>query len=213
MKIKHIIFSCILLLSASSIYAQLGIKAGVNMADEIKSFSQSNIDTGFKSNNLTGCEIGLVYQAMPKGSGLGIEIGALLSQKGSTFSDSTNVVNVIKQGYKELNYLEFPLNLRYRLNLGVAGIYGTAGIYGGYALNGKTVNEITNSTQSQSFQSFADHVDYGYNFGAGLELFKKIQFGAIWSNGFKDTSNLNSGLPTPTTSTNKVFSVNLVYLF
>ena len=29
------------------------------------------------------------------------------------------------------------------------------------------------------------HIDYGYNFGAGVELFKKIQFGASLAKGLK----------------------------
>ena len=57
------------------------------------------------------------------------------------------------------------------------------------------------------------HIDYGYNFGAGVELFKKIQFGATLSQGLKNTSKAIVGLPTPKTSINRVMSVNLVYLF
>jgi hypothetical protein len=212
MKSKQAII-LILTVFTSSIYAQLGIRAGVNMANEIKSFSQSDISTSFNSNNLTGYQFGLVYQVMPKKSGFGIEFGALISQKGSTFSDSTNVVDVIKQGYRELNYVEIPLQLRYRFTLGFIGIYGIAGIYGGYALSEKTVNEITNVIQEQAFQSYKDRVDYGFNLGAGLELFNKIQLGTNWSQGLRNTAFTNTGLPTPSFATNRVFTINLVYLF
>jgi hypothetical protein len=212
MKSKHILILAFLV-CATGIYAQFGIKAGVNLANEIKSFSQSDISAGFSSKNLTGYQIGFIYQAMPKKSGLGFEIGALLSQKGSSFSDSTNVVDFIKQGYKELNYIEVPLNLRYRISMGFIGLYGMAGVYGGYILNGKTVNETTNNVQTQTFQTFVDHVDYGYNLGLGLELFKKIQFGLNWSQGIRNTTNSIAGLPTPTNTTNRVYTVNLVYLF
>lgn len=195
------------MLSASGIFAQLGIKAGVNMANEINFSSQSAIANSFSSKNLTGYQIGLTYQAMPKKSGLGIEVAALLSQKGSSI-DSTNLINSIKEGYKELNYLEVPLNLRYRLTLGFIGVYGFGGLYGGYALSGKTVDETTETTTTEKFSSFINHVDYGYNFGAGLELFKKIQFGGTWSEGLKNTSSTAG-----TSIKNRVFSVNLVYLF
>ena len=213
MKNKNCYFLIALLLCTSGLYAQLGIKAGVNLANEIKSFSQAYIAAGFSSKNLTGYQIGLIYQAMPKKSGLGCEIGALLSQKGSTFSDSTNIANVIKQGYKELNYIEVPFNIRYRILLGFIGVYGIAGVYGAYALSGQTVDERTNSIQKENYKSFMDHVDYGYNLGGGLELFKKIQFGFNWSQGLKNTSNSTTGMPTPTNSTNRVYNINLVYLF
>ncbi len=182
------------------------------MANEIKSFSQSNISSAFSSNNLTGYQIGLVYQVMPKKSGFGMEVGALLSQKGSSFTDSTDVAD-IKQGYRELSYVEVPLNLRYHFTLGFIGIYGIAGIYGAYALSGKTVNEITNVIQNETFQSFMDHVDYGFNLGGGLEMFNKIQLGATWSQGVRNTSFTNTMVPIPSFATNRVFSINLVYLF
>lgn len=214
MKNNIIYLLSVLLICTSALQAQLGIKAGVNMANEIKSFSQEDIRNGFRSSNLTGFQLGLTYQAMPENSGLGVEIGALLSQKGSVFSvDSTNLVNTIKQGYKELNYLEVPLNLRYRISLGFLGVYGTAGIYGGYALNGKTVDEITNTSTDGTYPTFVDHIDYGYNLGAGVELFSKIQLGATWSQGLKNTANTYFNLPVPTKSMNRVFTVNLVYMF
>jgi hypothetical protein len=203
-------------LFSTCLFAQFGIKGSMNMATEINSFSQSDIRAGFNTTNLTGYQIGFVYQLMSKKSGFGIETGALLSQKGSTFSDSIDIAKiagVIKQGYRELNYLDIPFNVRYRMLLGEVGVYGFAGLYGSYALNGKTVDEKTNSIQNTSYPSFNDHLDYGYNFGAGVEFFKKIQFGATMSQGIKNTSTAVNGLPTPTTATNRVYSVNLVYLF
>ena len=203
----------ILLVCTTGVFAQFGIKAGVNMANEIKTFSQQTVSDAFSSKNLTGYQIGVIYQAMPTKSGFGCEFGALISQKGSSFTDSTNVKDAITQGYKEIDYVEVPFNVRYRLTLGFIGIYGIAGIYGGYALSARTVNEITNEVQNETFQSFMEHVDYGYNLGAGLELFSKIQLGATWSQGLRNTAFTNSLIPVPTVATNRVFSINLVYLF
>ncbi len=207
MKCKFFGFTIILLFCVSGLYAQLGIKAGVNIANELNTYRISDMKVGLKSTNLTGYQIGLVYQCMPKKSGFGFEIGALLSQKGSTFNDSTHT------GYRELNYLEVPLNLRYRLTLGFIGVYGFGGMYGGYELSGKTVDEVTNNIKTITYSSFTNHVDYGYNFGAGIELFKKIQLGATLSQGLKNTSTTTVGLPIPTKTTNRVYSVNLVYMF
>ena len=213
MKCKLFKSLLVLLFCSTAVFAQLGIKAGVNVADEINSFSQSDIKAGFNSTNLTGYQIGLVYQAMPKKSGLGVEIGALLTQKGSTFSDSTKIVNVIKQGYKELNYLEVPFNIRYHLALGLIGLYGFGGMYAGYALSGNTVDETTNTTRNTTFNTLKDRMDYGYHFGGGVELFHKIQLGTTLSRGLKNTSTAIVGLPTPSKAANRVYSVNLVYLF
>jgi len=213
MKCKLFSLSFVLLFCVTGLYAQLGIKAGVNIANEMNSYSIPDIKAGFNSTNLTGYQIGLIYQFQFKKSGLGVETGALLSQKGSTFSDSIHFEKVIKQGYRELNYLEIPLDLRYRFNLGLIAVYGFSGIYGGYELNGKTVDETTNSIQNETFSSFKEHVDYGYTLGAGIELFKKIQFGLTLSQGLNNTSTAIVGLPTASKTTNRVYSINLVYLF
>jgi len=214
MKVLKTLVLIILLVCSAAANAQLGIKAGINTASEIKSFNQMEVSENFRSNKLQGYQIGLVYQLMPSKSGLGIGIGALMSQKGSTFIiDSTSVDNDFKQGYREINYMEVPLNLRYRLSLGFIGLYAFGGVYGGYALSAKTVNETDNTTTDDTFGSFIERTDYGYNVGAGVELFRKIQLGGTFSQGIKTTNQPNIILPLATSNTNKVITVNLVYMF
>lgn len=219
----------ILLLSVSYASAQLGIRAGVNMANEIQTFDHEGISNAFHNDNLTGYQVGLVYQFNPKKSGVGFELGALLSQRGGVFSlDSTDVINSFVKGYHEINYVEVPMNLRLRLNFGgVVGIFGTAGIYGAYALNGKTVfeSDIPSLLKEDSFDGFMDRIDYGYSFGGGIELIRKLQIGASWSQGLqkKDANKsilemitTESGGIAPnlkSTSKNRAFSVTLTYLF
>lgn len=193
-------------------YSQFGIRAGVNLANEIKSFSSEDIATGFSTENLTGYHIGLVYQAMPQKSGFGGDFGILLSQKGYTYTDSLSIVDAVLQGYKEINYLEIPFHLRYRLKLSFLGLYGYGGLYTGYALSGVTVNETDDLSEQVDFKEFMDRVDFGYNLGVGVEFFRKIQLGASWSQGLKkigysDTSQGDQA------ALNRVFSVNLTYLF
>jgi len=115
MKTKILLLFIALSVSAAS-HAQIGLRGGVNMANEIRSFNKEEIQGAFQSDNLTGYQIGLVMQLNRKKTGLGMELGALLSQKGSSFRfDSTGVVNSFVKAYQEINYIEVPLNLRYRL--------------------------------------------------------------------------------------------------
>lgn len=228
MKIKPIILSIILLMSTSS-YAQLGIRGGVNMANELHSFNSDAIEAAFQSDNLTGYQIGLIYQLNPKRSGLGFEVGALLSQKGGVFQvDSTGLVQSLIRGYHEINYVEVPINIRLKMNFGgIIGIFGTAGAYGAYALNGKTVfeSDIASIVHADSFDSFMDRIDYGYSYGAGVELLKKIQLGFQWSQGLQkrdanksilDKISTESGGTVPNLTAknaSKAFSITLTYLF
>lgn len=212
MKRVFLIITLIAFSTGTTLFAQLGIRAGINLANEIKSFSNEDISAGFSTENLTGYHIGLVYQTMPQNSGLGGDLGILLSQKGYTYNDSLSIANAVLQGYKEINYLEVPFNLRYRLKLAFLGIYGYGGLYTGYALNGKKVDETQNSTEEIGFQNFMNRLDFGYNLGVGVEFFRKIQIGATWSQGLKKIESTNSGTTEPE-GINRVFSVNLTYLF
>lgn len=212
MKRVFLIATLIVFSAGTMLFAQLGIRAGINLANEIKSFSNEDISAGFSTENLTGYHIGLVYQTMPQKSGLGGDFGLLLSQKGYTYNDSLSIANAVLQGYKEINYLEVPFNLRYRLKLAFLGIYGYGGLYTGYALNGKKVDETQNSTEEIGFQNFMNRLDFGYNLGVGVEFFRKIQLGATWSQGLKKIESTNSGTTEPE-GINRVFSLNLTYLF
>lgn len=229
MKRKVLLGLCIWLGISTSSFAQLGIRAGVNMANQIHSFNQKDIKAAFKADNLTGYQLGLVYQWNPQESGFGFELGALLSQKGGMFKlDSTSVVNSLIKGYREMTHIDIPANLRFRLPLGGAlGIYGTAGLYGSFALKGKTVFEgIHEATHKEMFHRFADRLDYGYSLGAGVELVKKLQIGASWSQALqkKDASKslielikteTGGAVPNVEAAKNRtsVFAVTLTYLF
>lgn len=226
---QRYIFIIIILLITTSGYAQFGIRGGVNMANELHSFSQEAVSAAFQGENLTGYQAGLVYEFNPRKSGLGFEIGALLSQKGGIFRmDSADIVQSFIKGYREINYVEVPMNIRLRLNFGgVLGLYGTAGVYGAYALKGKTVfeSDIATLIQEDTFDSFMNRIDYGYSYGGGVELLRKIQLGLQWSRGLqkkdtnknildKITSESSGTVPNLTAkSTSNVFSVTLTYLF
>lgn len=194
-------------------YAQFGLRAGLNMANQIKSFKTADIVNGFSTDNLTGYNIGLVYQFMPKKSGLGAEIGVMVTQKGFTFSDSINFVDAVKTGYEEINYMEIPFNLRYRLKLGFAGIYANAGAYAGYALSATTNYDDNSEAQSFSFQSLSEHLDYGIQAGAGVELFNKIQLGANYSYGLSISKFSQALTGNNEAMKNSVFSILLTYIF
>lgn len=178
------------------------------MANEIRSLSKESIEAGFKSENLTGYHIGLVYQSYlsKEKKGGAWEIGALLSQKGSFFSQEDNKLETVIKAYNELNYLEMPLNYRHTLSIGIIGIYGCAGLYAGYLFEGKTVSEAKKEVEYMSFTDFTDRLDYGYSWGFGVELMNKLQIGATWSRGIKSNNE-------KATAKNSLFSVGLVYLF
>ena len=201
-------------LFSSQLFAQLGIKAGVNISSEIRNWKDiENIST----DNLSGFHVGLIGQIpfSKKASGFGMEIGAFFSQKGSFFSfvEDENLPNIITKAYNELNYAEVPLSLRYNLCLGIVGIYGSAGVYAGYMFNGKTVDETAKEVSKMKFSEFTDRLDYGCTLGVGVEVLRKIQIGASWSRGLKTNQIKIDALDEIFDSQNNTFSIGLAYLF
>ncbi len=226
---KNVVLVALLLMSFTTAFSQLGVRLGVNMANEIRDFGMENVKKSFDSNNLTGFQAGVIYQANPSNSGLGLEIGALFCQKGGRVNiDSTSVANTVIKGYKQVNYFEVPLNVRYRLAFtDIIGAYASAGVYGGIAINRVTDVESKLKTlkkQSHSFNEFTDRIDYGFNFGLGVELIKKIQIGFNWSEGLKKIDANKDFIEVLTTNgytikpnfepktKNRVFSVSLTYM-
>ncbi|HHT22432.1 MAG TPA: PorT family protein [Bacteroidales bacterium] len=229
MKTRNVATFIFLILFASNAFSQLGIKAGVNMANEIHSFNKESISAAFASENLNGLHVGLVYQLNPKKSGFGFDLGALFSQKGNMFNYDNNsgIEENIVRGYHEINYIDVPVNLRLKLKFGgVVGIYATGGVYGSYALNGQTVFESDISTlrYEESFDDFMDRIDYGYSVGGGIEFLNKFQIGVKWDQALqkKDASKsilekvgdadggMNPNLEAKKQS--RVFSVSLTFL-
>lgn len=200
-----------LLLLATFAHAQVGIRAGLNMANEINSFTSQNIGSAMSSENLTGYHIGIMHQSVPEKSGFGGDMALLFSQKGSSYTDAADAQNEIN-GYRELNYFEMPFNVRYQLRLGFASLYATSGLYAAYFLSGKDVAQ--GNAQNVLIDNFVDKLDFGYSFGGGIELFRKIQLGASWSRALRNNNaaytNTITGI---STSQNRVFSLNLSYLF
>jgi hypothetical protein len=227
-KIRNSYLVILLLLISVNTYGRIGIRAGINTSNEFQLSKISTPSDIFKSENLTGYQVGLVYQYNPLKSGFGFDFGALLSQKGGVFHiDNNDPIKSIITGYHEINYVEAPVNFRAKLHIAnVLSLYGTAGIYGAYALNEKTVleSDIDTLLKEESFDSFLDRIDYGYSFGGGIEIIKKLQIGISWNQGLqkRDSSKsimdkvfIDSGSVRPNLEKNSIssMSITLTYLF
>ncbi len=218
-----------LLFSFTTAFSQLGIRVGVNMANEISKFGEEDLKASFSDENLTGFQAGLVYETNREG-GLGLEMGVLFAQKGSMFKiDHENYTNNIVEGYNEINYFEVPLNLKYKMNiLNPVSIFGLAGVYGGFAITEKSEvkNKIDILKDSRDFDEVVDRIDFGFNLGLGVELMEKLQVAFNWSQALqkkdgskkmfenvdKLTGILNTNLKKQE-KTNRVFSVSVTYFF
>ena len=190
----------ILILSFALINAnaqRIGIKAGVNLANARYEYTQTSIST----TNLIGFQAGLIGE-LPLSDALYVNSGALFTMKGTKLS---------LMGFEmdfPVNYVEVPLYLAYKYDLGVLKLYAQAGPYLGVGVSAKMKSGSDETTID--FGSETDQMkrlDYGANFGAGIEI-GAIQVGANYGLGLANTSN-----DPDETMKNGVLSFTLAFLF
>jgi hypothetical protein len=184
------------LVAAVAVNAQgLGIKAGINLANfAFDPELEESLDMLF------GFHAGIVYE-VELTDALFFGPGLMFSQKGSKFSfneyddDFESEININAKTI--INYLEIPLNLVYKMDLGGANLVFKAGPYLGYAINGKEKLEMDvmgtsiNVSEDIEFGSGEDQMrrlDYGINAGVGLE-FTGFKIGAQYGLGLSNLAN------------------------
>jgi len=144
-----------------------GIVVGQNVAT-IKSKQGSSQDV------ITGLVGGLALQAAwPKGFVIQPEF--LYSKKGCTFSGS---------GMRyDINYLEIPVKVMYRLHMAEVKPFIFAAPYGAYAIKISEVGDVASDDIL-----LINKLDYGIGAGAGFDVWK-IQLSFKYSWGFAQVAN------------------------
>lgn len=152
---------------------KLGIKGGVNIANV--HFNTEILHKG----NVTGFQIGPMLEAMVPFVGLGVETAILYSQKGMGIGD----VSV------KTDYIDVPVNLKWKFGLPIAKVYLAAGPYIGFRVGGDKIWDIPGKVKDQiEAKSFSA----GLNLGAGVELLKHLQVGFNYGLGLTDNYSLKS---------------------
>lgn len=176
---QKLIFICILSFALLNANAQrFGIKAGVSLAKGVYEYTETGISTA----NLIGFQAGLIAE-IPLSDALYLNSGALFSQKGTKLSMLGVEIKF------PVNYVEVPLNLAYKYDLGPLKLFAQAGPYLGYGLSAKVISGGTEETID--FGTEVDQMkrlDYGANFGGGIEI-GAIQIGANYGLGLANMSN------------------------
>ncbi|HOW09442.1 MAG TPA: porin family protein [Bacteroidales bacterium] len=176
---NKLIAVCILSFALINANAQrLGIKAGVSLAKGTYDYTEASLST----ENLTGFHAGLIGE-VPLSDNVFINSGALFSMKGTKLNVMGMSVDF------SVNYVEIPLNLAYKYDLGAVKLFGQAGPYAGVGISAK----MKSGGEEETFEFGSDsdqikRIDYGVNFGAGVEI-KKLIVGVGYGLGLANMSN------------------------
>lgn len=157
---------------------RVGIKGGLVFANAQYELYKTAITT----SSLTGGQIGVVTET-PLSSELYLSSGLLYSKKGTKISFQGI------EGEFPIEYLEIPLSLTFKYDLGASKLFAQAGPYVGVGLSAK-IKSGTN-VDNIEFGSDVDQmkkIDFGFNFGGGIEI-KKVQLGINYGLGIVNLSN------------------------
>ena len=199
--IAGLMFAALLLLGIGQANAQvrLGVKGGLNIASV--HFSTDVL----QSDNVTGFQIGPMIEGSLPLVGLGFDAAILYAQKGL----ETKTVSGEKTSLKN-DYIDVPVNLKWKLGLPVMKVYLAAGPYVGFRVGGNKIWELPGSMVDQvKTKSFSA----GLNFGAGVELISHLQVGLNYGLGLTNNYSMESLSLTKSDGKNRGWSVTAAILF
>ena len=151
---------------------RFGVKGGLNI-------SSVHFDSEvFQADNVTGFQVGPMIECQLPLVGFGVDAAILYSQKGmetkSVAGEKTSIKN---------DYLDVPVNLKWKMGISLAKVYFSAGPYVGFRVGGdkfwKIPSSVADQVRSKSFSA-------GLNFGAGVELISHLQVGLNYGLGLTD---------------------------
>ena len=192
-KIVGLILLAVMVLIAVPAKSQIkfGIKGGLNISSV-----HFNKDLVGK-DNVTGFNIGPMVEVMAPIMGVGFDAAILYSQKGIGVKSEKDI---------KTDYIDVPVNLKWKFGLPIIKGYLAAGPYVGFRVGGDKLWDIPGSVGDQlKAKSFnaglnlrkdeilsnpsllkAKSFNAGLNLGAGVELIKHLQVGFNYALGLTD---------------------------
>lgn len=175
---------------------RFGVKAGLN----INSLSLTDPLDNFKKDNGCGFTGGLMVEANIPFIGLGADVSFMYSHMSGEV-EPTGSVAPDQLIHKSKNFLEIPVNLKYKIGFPVVSPYILTGPSFAFGM-GNNFN--------------TKDVQYAWNFGAGLEIVNHLQIQASYSLGmnniyktFKIADNPNGDIKLK----NNYWTITAAYLF
>ena len=204
MKIKRLFFIAIAVMlmgaTASASGFKFGIKAGANFNS--LHFSEEGLKNDFKdSDNRTGYNLGVMCEFTVPIIGIGVDASVMYVHRPTLETQDGS------QKFKR-DYLEIPVNLKYKLGLPAVSHIISPYIFTGPSFAFKmSKSEIENLINDKK-------CDIAWNLGLGVELVKHVQIGASYGWGITKIVNkiAKEGEPAGT-GRNNCWTVTAEYLF
>ena len=194
-KIVGLILLAVMALIAVPAKSQIkfGIKGGLNISSV--HFNKDLV----RKDNVTGFNIGPMVEVMAPIMGVGFDAAILYSQKGIGVKSEKDIKN---------DYIDVPVNLKWKFGLPIVKAYLAAGPYIGFRVGGDKFWDIPGSVADQ-----AKNFSAGLNFGAGVELISHLQVGFNYGLGLTDNYSIEKVNLSDGAGKNRGWSITAAILF
>lgn len=229
MKLKHLMFSGLLMASLSTVavksqaQVQIGVRAGVNFSNISGKYEDG--DKIEDNKLLPGFHAGITFD-IPVADEFAVQPGLLFSTKGVHYKNNDG------DSYKEIPYYaEIPVNFLYKPELGNGRLLLGAGPYVAYGLGGKWKEKYDGETESGKLKFKSDvseddwenlgedeyyygkPLDFGANLLAGYEFSNKLSLQLNAQLGMANITPKYNGEKTDGNIKNVGFGISLGYKF
>ncbi len=202
--VKHLIIA-VLVAAFTCVHAnaefRFGIKAGLN----INKLHLSELSQNLSSDNQCGFTAGVMTEFTVPVIGIGFDLSLMY----------THMNNDIKEGAAEgtvgKNFLEIPLNLKYKINIPAVSSIIRPMIYTGPTMALKLDKSTFKNIKTKTVQM-------GWNVGVGVELLKHLQISGGYTFGMNNVAKkiplLNDNMPIGDVKVkNNYWTITAAYLF
>lgn len=189
----------ILCIGSASAQFKFGIKAGVNVN------KMSLNEKVFSADNGSGFTGGLMAEFTVPVIGIAVDASVMYTRMNSSVTE-TGLTDDTKEQIGK-NFIEIPINLKYKLTLPVVSSFLKPYIFTGPSFAFKLDKNTLDSFKTKRCQT-------AWNVGLGLELVNHVQVGASYGFGFNQNIAAKLGTtPVEVKAKNNYWTITAAYLF
>lgn len=200
---KKIILSLIVALcgiGVSDAQIRFGVKAGLNM----NSLHLNNLESTFDKDNQCGYTLGVMTEVQVPVIGLAFDLSAMYTRMSSDIDAKEGTT--YKDVSKNKNFLEIPLNLKYKIGLPIVGNVLTPYVLTGPSFAVKLDKNSVDAIKTKTCQ-------VAWNVGLGVEIVSHLQISGSYGFGMNNVAKI-AGVNTETVKVkNNYWTVTAAWLF
>ena len=198
-KILIMLLIAVMGVSTADAKFRFGVKAGLN----VNSLNLKDPGKTFSSDNGTGWTAGVMTEFQVPLIGLCFDLSLMYTRMNADLDCFDNTIEYEAPNH---NFIELPLNIKYKIGLPVVGKIISPYIFTGPAFAFKLDKSTVSDFKTKTCQ-------VAWNIGLGLELIQHLQVGASYGFGINNIMDKVYSESNPVKLHNNYWTITAAYLF